>query len=230
MRTLGIIGGMGPFATLDFFKKMLNASDVYVDQEHLHILIDNYPQIPDRTDFLSGRGENPYPFILESTKKLIMLNCDVLCMPCNTAHYWAEQLKRDINGDAIFIDMIETVKDYIYQNYGSNKKALIIGTNGLVIGKVYDKYFDSSMLIYPENILQNKIMTIIKLIKAGKLIETVNDFNELITNLKRYRPDILVTACTEIPLILPFIKPDINIVDTNLILAKRAVEVAYERI
>jgi aspartate racemase len=230
MKTLGIIGGMGPFATLDFFKKVLGASDVDVDKEHLHILIDNYPQIPDRTDFILGNGENPYPFILESARKLIILNCDIICMPCNTAHYWAEQLKRDIIDDAIFIDMIETVKDYISQNYGSNKKALILGTNGLVRGEVYDKYFGSSLLMYPENSLQDEIMRIIKLIKAGRLKEIVTDFKELLIKLKKYRYDVMIAACTEIPLILPFVDSEISILDTNLILANRVVEVAYERI
>jgi aspartate racemase len=230
MRTLGIIGGMGPFATLDFFKKVLDASDVECDQKHLHIFIDNYPQIPDRTTFLLKGGENPYPLILESAKNLIMLNCSVLCMPCNTAHYWAEQLKRDISGDAIFIDMIESVKEYIFLKYGNKVKALIMGTDGLVKSKIYDKYFDSSILIYPDNSLQNEVMTIIKLIKAGKTTDIIDVFKELLAKLKKYKPDLLIAACTEIPIILPFINSDVEILDSNLILAQKVVEVAYERI
>lgn len=230
MKKVGVIGGMGPFATLDFFKKVLDASDVECDQEHLHILIDNHPQIPDRTDFLSGCGEDPYPFILQSAKNLIMLNCSVLCMPCNTAHYWAEQLKRDISGDAIFIDMVETVKEYVFLKYGNKVKALIMGTDGLVKSKIYDKYFDTSTLIYPDISLQNEVMTIIKLIKAGKTTDIIDLFEELLAKFKKYKPDLLIAACTEIPIILPFINCDVEILDSNLILAKKIVEVAYERI
>lgn len=227
---LGIIGGMGPFATLDLFKKILEVSQVDLDQEHLHILIDNNPQIPDRTTFLMGSGENPYPFILESAKTLIKLNCSVLCMPCNTAHYWAHQLKKDIDGKTLFIDMIETVKEYIYLKYGNKVKALIMGTNGLVKSKIYDKYFESSMLIYPENSLQKEVMTIIKFIKAGKTSEMIGVFKELLLKLRQYKSDLLVAACTEIPIILPFINNDIEILDSNLLLAQKVVDVAYERI
>jgi aspartate racemase len=230
MKTLGIIGGMGPFATLDFFRKTLESSHVETDQEHLHIFIDNYSQIPDRTAYLMGYGIDPYPLILECAKKLIMLDCSLLCMPCNTAHFWADLLKIDIDGKATFIDMIETVKEYILQKYGNNTRVLIMGTKGLIISKLYNNYFDNSMLIYPGTSLQDEIMSLIMQIKAGKLMELTNIFNELIFKLKEYNPDVIIAACTEIPLLLPYVNLDIEILDTSLLLAKKVVKVAYEGI
>lgn len=221
---------MGPFATLDFFRKVLELSHVEADQEHLHIIIDNYSQIPDRTAYIMGTGIDPYPFILASAKKLIMCGSSVLCMPCNTAHFWVDMLKSDIKDKAIFIDMIETVKGYILQHYGSNTKALIMGTNGLVISKLYNRYFDNTMLIYPGNSLQDEIMGIIVQIKAGKLTELTEIFKKLIYKLKKYNPDVIIAACTEIPLVLPYINTDIEILDPNLLLAKKVVDLAYERI
>jgi aspartate racemase len=230
MKTVGIIGGMGPFATLDFFKKILESSHVELDQEHLHIFIDNNSQIPDRTSYIMGAGIDPYPFILESAKKLIMIGCTLLCMPCNTAHYWADILKNDIDGKAIFIDMIETVKEYIQLKYGTNTRIFVMGTNGLITSKLYDKYFGDSMLLYPGTSLQDEIMSLIMQIKAGKLTELANIFNKLIFKLKEYNPDVIIAACTEIPLILPYVNSDIEILDTNLLLAKKVVKEAYERI
>jgi len=150
-----------------------------------------------------------------------MCGSSVLCMPCNTAHFWVDMLKSDIKDKAIFIDMIETVKGYILQHYGSNTKALIMGTNGLVISKLYNRYFDNTMLIYPGNSLQDEIMGIIVQIKAGKLTELTEIFKKLIYKLKKYNPDVIIAACTEIPLVLPYINTDIEILDPNLLLDKK---------
>ena len=92
-KTLGIIGGMGPAATLDLFHKILKATPAKRDQDHIHIIIDNFPQIPDRTAFLLGKGENPLPYILKSVRTLEEANVDVLCMPRNTAHYFVEDIR-----------------------------------------------------------------------------------------------------------------------------------------
>jgi aspartate racemase len=230
MKTLGVIGGMGPFATLDFFKKVLESSHVETDQEHLHILIDNYPQIPDRSHYLLTKENDPYPFILQAAECLINQHCDLICMPCNTAHYWSDQLKKDINGRAIFIDMIEAVKEYITKNITKEPKALIMGTHGLVFSRVYNKYFEPTMLIYPNENIQKKIMEIIKTIKSGKMKEANEYFKDTLLKLKMYKYNVLIAACTEIPLLLPYLEKSENIIDTNLVLAEKVVSIAYERI
>src|SRR5450759_1900994 len=87
---------MGPEVTLDLFYKIIKATPAKRDQDHIHVIIDNFPQIPDRTAFLLGKGENPLPYILKSVETLEKGNVDALCIPCNTAHHFVEQNRRPI--------------------------------------------------------------------------------------------------------------------------------------
>src|SRR5450759_2757436 len=85
---------MGPEVTLDLFYKIIKATPAKRDQDHIHVIIDNFPQIPDRTAFLLGKGENPLPYILKSVETLEKGNVDALCIPCNTAHHFVENNKK----------------------------------------------------------------------------------------------------------------------------------------
>ena len=88
MKTVGIIGGMGTLATIDLFNKIVLETNAKSDDEHLHILIDNNAQIPDRTNFILGNGENPTNELIKSAKNLEKIGADFLAIPCNTAHYF----------------------------------------------------------------------------------------------------------------------------------------------
>ena len=116
MKTIGIIGGMGPLATVDLFGKIVNLTDAKCDNDHIHILIDNNTYIPDRTSYILGDGKNPLDELVKSAKRLKDMGADFLVMPCNTAHYFYNDI---INNVSIpFINMIEETASYI-----NNKKA-----------------------------------------------------------------------------------------------------------
>ena len=88
MKMVGIIGGMGPLATVDLFGKIVNLTDAKCDNDHIHILIDNNTYIPDRTSYILGDGENPIDELVKSAKRLKNMGADFLIMPCNTSHYY----------------------------------------------------------------------------------------------------------------------------------------------
>ena len=94
MKCLGIIGGMGPLASADLYKKMTELTPATCDQEHLHIVIDSYSQIEDRTKFIMGEGPSPLPKLVESAKRLKNAGCEALLMSCNTAHFFAEDIQK----------------------------------------------------------------------------------------------------------------------------------------
>lgn len=87
-KTIGIIGGMGPLATADLFRKIVMMTDAKCDQEHPRVLIDSNTNIPDRTAAILSGGENPLPQLACSARTLERAGADVLMMPCNTAHYF----------------------------------------------------------------------------------------------------------------------------------------------
>jgi aspartate racemase len=225
-KTLGIIGGMGPAATLDLFNKILKATPAKRDQDHIHIIIDNFPQIPDRTAFLLGKGENPLPYILKSVRTLERANVDVLCMPCNTAHYFVEDMRKAT--PLPFISIIESTLNEIRSRFENSKNIGLLATDGTIIGRVYHNIFEveGDKIITPLEEKQHEVMKIVYSIKAGKMEENVQTFEEIIEHMKFLGSEVVILGCTELPILLKYFKPSIPVIDATSCLAKEIVKFA----
>ncbi|HHF98571.1 MAG TPA: amino acid racemase [Candidatus Aerophobetes bacterium] len=223
MKTIGIIGGMGPEATLDLFYKIIKNTPAKKDQEHIHLIIDNYPQIPDRTQFILGKGDNPLPYLLKSAKLLENAGADAICMPCNTAHFFVEDIRKNIN--VPFISIVESVLKDIKENYTNVERIGLLASEGTIAGKVYHRIFEKEgyTIVVPEKNIQKKIMDVIYSVKAGKIKEKVKLMQECIDKISN-KADILVAACTEIPILIPHIESKIPVIDATISLAKSVVE------
>jgi len=228
-KTVGIIGGMGPEATLDLFYKIIKATPAKKDQEHLHIVIDNFPQIPDRTAFLLGRGENPFPYILKSIELLKKANVDVLCMPCNTAHYFVEDIRKAT--PLPFISIVESTLKEIKSNFKDSKNIGLLATDGTITGRVYHNIFEAEgyKIITTSEEKQNEVMKIIYSTKAGKIEENIQTFGEVIEHMKLLGSELVVLGCTELPILLKYFRPSISVIDATSCLAKEVVNFAIGR-
>jgi len=228
-KTLGIIGGMGPAATLDLFSKILKATPAKKDQDHIHIIIDNFPQIPDRTAFLLGKGENPLPYILKSVRTLERANVDVLCMPCNTAHYFVEDIRKAT--PLPFISIIESTLNEIKSSFKDSKKIGLLASDGTIIGKVYHNIFEAERyrIITPLEEKQHEVMKIVYSIKAGKMEENVQTFEEIIEHMKFLGSEVVILGCTELPILLKYFEPSLPVIDATSCLAKEIVDFATGR-
>ena len=89
---LGVLGGMGPLATADFFAKLVAATSANADSDHVPVLILSEPRIPPRPPAIMGRGESPLPALLARRDQLLAAGATFLAIPCNTAHFWCDQL------------------------------------------------------------------------------------------------------------------------------------------
>ena len=107
-KTIGIIGGMGPLATADLFTRIINLTDAQKDAEHIHILIDNNPHIPDRTSAILHGTESPLPYLIESANRLKSAGADFLIIPCITSHGFYDELVK--NGPVITYSHLEIAK------------------------------------------------------------------------------------------------------------------------
>ena len=228
-KTLGIIGGMGPAATLDLFSKILKATPAKKDQDHIHIIIDNFPQIPDRTAFLLGKGENPLPYLLKSVRTLEKANVDVLCMPCNTAHYFIEDIRKAT--PLPFISIIERTLNEIKSSFENSKNIGLLATDGTIIGRVYHKVFEVEgyKIITPLEEKQHEVMKIVYSIKAGRIEENVQTFEEIIEHMKFLGSEVVILGCTELPILLKYFEPSIPVIDATSCLAKEIVNFATGR-
>src|SRR5574341_528435 len=92
-KVIGVLGGLGPWATLDLFEKILRQTPARIDQEHLRIIIDNNPKIPDRSPAILGEGEDPTPALVATAQNLQRAGADFLVIPCNTAHYFYDRIR-----------------------------------------------------------------------------------------------------------------------------------------
>src|ERR1700679_257808 len=97
-KPVGVIGGMGPEATVDFLRRIVAATPARDDADHIHVLVDNNPQIPSRiAALIDGHGEDPAPVLCAMARGLEKQGADFLVMPCNTAHYYLQRIARAVN-------------------------------------------------------------------------------------------------------------------------------------
>lgn len=204
MYDLGIIGGVGPEATAEIFRRIITLTDAKCDQEHIKICILNKPQIPDRTNYIINNGQSPLPLILEGINELKNLDVKYFIIPCNTSHIFANQFRQQ--NDIVFIDMVEKTKEYLKkQHHGA--RVCILGTQGTAKAMIYgNTHSDEEIeIFYPDKESQDELMHIILSVKANnkpilenriRLIEIMNEIHCLQGEC------IFVLACTELSVIM----------------------------
>ncbi|MEG2786372.1 MAG: amino acid racemase [Romboutsia sp.] len=226
MKTVGIIGGMGTVATIDLFNKIVLETNAKSDKEHIHILIDNNTQIPDRTSFILGKGEDPTNEILKSAKNLEKIGADFLAIPCNTAHYFYETIKLNVKID--ILNMIEETAKSIKLN--KIDKVGLLATTGTIKASVYESIFSKYdiEIITPNYYGQRVIMDFIYGIKEGK----VNFDKEAIINVfeyfKEHNISNVILGCTELPVGVSMLGIEGDFIDPTSILAKVCVKKSKE--
>ncbi|HIZ90483.1 MAG: amino acid racemase [Mucispirillum sp.] len=230
MKTLGIIGGMGPAATIDLYKKIVEQTPAEKDQDHIHVIIDSYPQIEDRTSYILHGGKSPAPKLIESAKRLEAAGADALIMPCNTAHYFAKDIEK-----AVYIPLIHIVKcsaEAIKKKYPYVRKIGLIATTGTIKAGVYGdilKNYDLETITLNEELENNIMDCIYKGVKAGKTEEYSTLFQKCVDDIASLGAELLIAGCTEIPLLMPYIKTNLPVIDATYELASAAVKYALNK-
>lgn len=230
MKTIGIIGGMGPAATIDLYKKIVENTPAEKDQDHIHVIIDSYPQIEDRTGYILHGGINPAARLVESAKRLESAGVDALIMPCNTAHYFAKDIE-----SAVKIPLIHIVRcsaEAVKNKYPETKKIGLIATTGTIKAGIYGnilKEYGFETIDLPEKIENNIMDCIYKGVKAGKTEEYSILFQQCVDEIADLGADLLIAGCTEIPLLMPYVKTKLPAIDATYELASAAVKFALDK-
>jgi len=155
-KIIGILGGMGPEATIDLFTKIVKETKVKKDQDHLRILIDNNPKIPDRTLAIQKKGPSPLIQLIRSATVLEKAGADFIIIPCVTAHYYYESLQKRIKIPILHI--IEETLEYLQAKLKGISKIGLIATTGTIQTGLFQKAFSHHVieLILPAPKLQKK--------------------------------------------------------------------------
>lgn len=198
MKTIGIIGGMGPLATVDLYKRIVMRTKASRDQEHIHVIIDSNTNIPDRTKAIIAKGEDPTVELIKSARILEQAGADLLIMPCNTAHFFLDTIKESVN--IPFINMPEETVKYTLNKYGQDTVVGIMATDGTIKSKIYENYYSKLGIktVVPEK-TQEKIMKFIyEVIKSGNHEEGTDLFFECVEELKSLGAHTFLLGCTEL--------------------------------
>ena len=196
-KAIGILGGMGPAATIEFFRRLVAATPAAVDQAHLRILIDNNPHVPDRTDAIFGRGPGPGPALADMARGLAASGADFLTMPCNTGHVFQAAIRNAVS--IPFIDMIEETARMI-----AVKRVGLLATTGTVRAELYRMACDQREieLVVPDDDDQELVMDMIRRVKAGGPGASVCEHAAAIVGrLVDRGAGAVIAGCTEISLI-----------------------------
>ncbi len=226
MKTIGILGGMGPEATSDFFVKLLSFDKAARDQDHAHIVIECDPSIPDRTANILGKGPDPVPAMLASLKRLEAAGADIIGITCMTAHNFLPRLK-ELSG-LRFISALETMAAAMHANYPQARRLGILATAGTKAARLYETSLAEYSILWPDDEAQaNLVMEAIygkNGIKAGNRGDYPRSLLvQAAERLVLAGADAIVAGCTEVPLVLSqeFLK--VPLIDPMTLLAEALV-------
>lgn len=225
MLTVGILGGMGPMATVDLFTKIIECTPASADQDHLKILVYNNPQIPSRIKAILDGTESPREELIQSAQLLENAGADLIAMPCNTAHYWYQDIQNAVKIKVI--NMIENAADVI-KAQEANDKIMLFATAATVKTKLYQDVFSAKniRLQVPITEEQEIIARAIDETKAGKINNNpyLTRIEDTIAKYQQVEISSFIAGCTEIPLLFKHIKKNCNKIDPTLLLAQAVVK------
>lgn len=212
-KIIGILGGMGPYATVYFMKNILDLTFATKDWEHIHMVVDNNPHIPSRSRAILYNETSPLEGMVDSCRRLEKYPVDIIVIPCNSACYWIKEIQRNVKTPIINIINVAT-EDLFSKRYYSRVTAL----GGMV---TYDKdtYKESIKKFGAEYIKldSDDQDIVVELIEAVKLEGSGNHLKERFCSLiyelkKKYQIEAVILACTEFTV---FSKDDLKIPTTD---------------
>lgn len=214
-KTIGILGGMGPMATADLYRKIVMMTKAGSDNEHIRVYIDSNCAIPDRTAAILHGGPDPVPEMTSALRNLEKCGADCIIIPCNTAHHFLPRLRQLTNTP--ILDMTEITARRCAALYPGRTAALLATTGTLSTG-LYNGALSRAgvnALIPNAEEQQHLMYMIYDVVKASRPVsECAELWSSLLDGLRSRGADYFVLACTELPILAqetgtpgPFVDP-----------------------
>lgn len=226
---VGVLGGVGPLATVYFMEMVIKMTEAVKDQQHINMLVSNHATIPDRTNFIMGKSnESPVDYMVEDARMLEAAGCNFIVIPCNTAHYFFEDIEKVV--DVPVINIIKETINYAVKQAEQRKpsrtvkKLGILATEGIISSRTYN-FYGNLMGVEceaPDKEYQDKVNELIYgCVKAG-LDVTLDNIMDVVNHMREKGCDAIIMGCTELSVIYKDLDLENicdDIIDSLLVLA-----------
>ncbi len=223
---LGILGGVGPLASVYFTDVLVNHTKVTRDQDHIPFFLYNDVYIPDRSAYLLGKSEeSPLPALQEGVRRLAKSGCDLIVVTCNTAHYFYDDMVSSV--DVPVLNIIDVAVDEAVNRYPGASTVGVLATKGTQEGKVYEKSLHQRGLAckYPDGETAKAVMDFIYDVKIGKSVDPAL-LVKAAESLMDKDCETVILGCTELSVVSRMhglSRRDGRLIDAMEALAKRCV-------
>ena len=218
---LGILGGMGPLATVDFMNKVIELTPARSDQDHFPMVVVSVPQVPDRTAAILRGGESPLPVMLGGLHILNEAGVACVAVPCNSAHHWYDDLAGE--SKAPILHIADAACDALAARGIASKTVGFLGTSGVLAAGIYQKRLAErgfDCLVPDEAEQEELVMGGIYNVKAGELETARGLLAGAADSLRKRGAGAVILGCTEIPIV---VEEGDDVVDATRALAQASV-------
>ncbi|HKJ98703.1 MAG TPA: amino acid racemase [Desulfotignum sp.] len=199
-KIVGIIGGMGPEATVDLMQRIIRLTPATDDKDHIRCIVDNNPKVPSRIRaIIEGDGEDPGPVMADMGRRLEAWGADFLVIPCNTAHYYYDAVQQAVNIPVV--NMIDRVVEQVKTRFGKEKKIGMLASPAVAITQLYTRRFAALGMaeVWPDPEHQDLLFSIIRQVKTGRISPDLHQqYARVCGYLKDRDVQVAIVACTEL--------------------------------
>lgn len=229
-RRIGILGGMGPAAALDLQAKVLAATPATTDRDHLPVVVWNVPQVPDRVAAVLGAGPSPLPAMVEGARALEAAGCEAFAVACNTAHHWADELAASVRIPLLHI--ADAAIGVMARRPVPPMRVGILATRGTLAAAFYGERLARRGFRWmaPTEEEQARLVdTAIARVKAGDAAGARAPFEAAAKALADRGADLILLACTELPIAAEGAACPVPVLDASRALAEALVDFSLRR-
>ncbi|WP_175783621.1 aspartate/glutamate racemase family protein [Burkholderia ambifaria] len=227
MALVGVLGGMGPLATVDFMHRVIGLTRARCDQEHLPMIVANLTRTPDRSRAILDGGADPLPALLDGVALLNRCGVDVIAIPCNSAHHWYAPLR-----ECSAAPVLHIVDASVAAVPAGVRRVAVLATGGTLVSGFYQAALRARGFepVMPAVTAQRDIAACIAAVKAGKVDASVRRLSRALATLARRDVGVAVMGCTEIPIAARALRDaPFALIDSTQELARATVAYAAER-
>ncbi len=225
-KTVGILGGMGPDATIDLMARVIRTTPAEDDADHIRMLVDNNPKVPSRIKaIIEGTGESPAPCLAAMAQGLEKQGADFLVMPCNTAHFYFDEIAGSVS--IPFVNLIDLTVAAAIEILANLKKVVLLASTAVQLTGLYGQRFEAKGVeaIFPVEELQGHVMQLIRKIKSDTADDKdIHAMNRAAEQLEGEGAQSLIIACTELSVVSGLLHTNLPFLDTSQLLAEYVVK------